>query len=323
MEGLCSAHYCCCCLESNTNDVVVRLLSGQHGACSLGMNAEHHGFCFLSMETFFQNGCPETTGCTEFSNFFKYVVVSVPEEGQAACEIIDFQTGFQSCFDVSDTISDGESDFLSSSGACFTDMVTGDGNGVPLRYILGAVFKNVGNQTHRRFNRENIGSAGCVFFQNIVLNGAAELIGRYALLFSNCDVHSQQYGCRCVDCHGCGNFAQINLVKKDFHIFQGIDCYAYLTDFADSHFVIRVIADLGRKVECAGQAGAAIFNQVTITFVGFFSGSKACIHTHSPETAAVHGRLYAAGIRIFARDAEVSFIIKTFDIKRCIHLIVF
>lgn len=83
------------------------------------------------------------------------------------------------------------------------------------------------------------------------------------------------------------------------------------------------LADLGRKVKCAGQAGTAVFNQVTITLVGFFSGSETCIHTHGPETAAVHSRLYAAGVRIFARDAEVSFIIKTFDIKRCIHLIVF
>jgi len=320
MQGLCSAHNCRCCLESNTNDVVVRLLSCQHGAGCLGMETQLHGLRVLSMETFFQNRSPETTGCTEFSNFFKYVVVSVPEEGQTACEVVDLHACFQSCFDVSNTISNGESDFLRSGGTCFTDMVAGDGNGVPLRYILGAVFKNVSNQTHRRFNRKNIGSAGCVFFQNIILDGAAELISRYALLFSDCDVHSQQYGCRCVDGHGCRNLAQINMVEKDFHIFQGINGYTYLADFADSHFVIRVIADLGRKVKCAG---TAVFNQVTITLVGFFSGSEACIHTHSPETAAVHGRLYAAGIRIFARDAEVSFIIKTFDIKRCIHLIVF
>ena len=145
MQGLGSAHNSCCCLQSNTNDVVVWLLSCQHGACGLGVETQFHGFFVFSVESFFQNCSPQTTGSAEFSDFFEYVVVCIPEEGQTWSEFIDVHASFQSCFDVSDTISDGECDFLSSGGTSFTDVVTGNGDGVPLRNVLGAVFENVGD----------------------------------------------------------------------------------------------------------------------------------------------------------------------------------
>ena len=323
MQGLGATHNSCCSLQSYTNDVVVRLLSGQHGASGLGVETEFQGLRVFCVESFFQDRSPQTTGSTEFSNFFEYVVVSVPEEGQTWSELIYMHASFQSCFDVCDTISDGECNFLSSGGTCFTDVVAGNGNGVPLRYVLGAVFENVGDQTHGRFNRENVGAACGVFLQNIVLNGAAQCGSRYTLFFSYSDVHSEQYGSRCVDGHGGGNFAEVDLVEQDFHILQGINSNAYFTNFAFSHLIIGVIADLGRKVECAGQAGAAVCNQVTITFVGFFSGSEASVHTHGPEFAAIHGRLYATGVWIFARETEVSFIVEAFDIQRGVQVFVF
>ena len=323
MQGLGSAHNCCSGLESNTDDVVVWLLSGQHGTSGLGVETQFHGLAGFCMESFLQNGSPQTTGCTEFCNFFEYVVVSVPEEGQTTCEFIDLHASFQSCFDVCDTISDGECDFLSSGGACFTDMVAGNGDGVPLRYVCGAVFEDIGDQTHGRFNRENVGAASCVFFQDIVLDGAAKSSCRNALFFSYSDVHSQQYGSRCVDGHGSGNFAEVDAVEQSFHIVEGVDSNAYFTNFASGHFVVGVIADLGWQVECAGQAGAAVSDQVFVTFVGFFSGGESSIHTHGPEFATVHGRLYATGVWIFARESEVSFIVETFEIEWGVQVLVF
>ena len=280
------------------------------------MYAEHHGFRFLSAESFFHNFSPYTTGSAEFSNFFEYVVVSIPEEGQTASESVNVHTSFDSSFYISNAVSDGECDFLRSGGTSFTDMVTGNGDGVPQRNIFGAIFKNVGDQTHGGFRRENVGAASSIFFQDIVLNGAAEFISGNALFFSNCDVHAEQYGSRSVDGHRSGNFVQRNTVEQDFHICQGVDSYAYFTNFAFGHRVGGIITDLGREVECARQAAAAVSQQVFITFVGFFSSGETSIHTHGPETAAVHGRLYTTGERIFTRETEVSFIIETFDVKR-------
>ena len=316
MQGLSAAHYSSCGLQSNTNDVVVRLLSGQHGTSGLSVYTEHHGFRFFSAESFFHNFSPYTTGSAEFSNFFEYVVVSIPEEGQTACESVNIHTSFDSSFYISDAISDGECDFLGSGGTSFTDVVTGNGDGVPQRNIFGAIFKNVGDQTHGGFRREDISAASSIFFQDIVLNGAAEFISGNALFFSNCDVHAEQYGCRSVDGHRSGNFVQRNAIEQDFHVSEGVDSNAYFTNFAFRHRVGGIITDLGREVECAGQAAAAVSQQVFITFVGFFSSGEACIHTHGPETATIHGRLYTTGERIFTRETEVSFIIETFDVKR-------
>ena len=70
---------------------------------------------------------------------------------QTWSEFINLHACFQSCFDVSNTISNGECNFLSSGGTSFTDMIAGNGNGVPLRYVSGAVFEDIGNQTWSEF----------------------------------------------------------------------------------------------------------------------------------------------------------------------------
>lgn len=77
--------------------------------------------------------------------------MSVPEEGQTTSKIVNVHTSFDSCFNISDTVSDGESDFLRSGGTSFTDMITGNGDGIPQRYVFGAIFENIGNQTHGGF----------------------------------------------------------------------------------------------------------------------------------------------------------------------------
>ena len=222
------------------------------------MYTQHHGFSFLGAKAFFHNFSPYAAGSTELGNFFQYVVVRIPEEGQTACESVNVHTGFDSSFYISDAVGDGESDFLGSGGTSFTDVVTGNGDGVPFRNVFGAILKNVGDQTHGRFRRENVGAAGSVFFQNIVLNGAAQCVGRNALFLGNGDVHAEQYGSRSVDGHGSGNFVQSDLVKQDFHISQGVDSYAYFTNFAFGHRIGGVITNLGRQVECAGQAAATV-----------------------------------------------------------------
>ena len=323
MQGLGATHNSGSGLQGNADDVVVRLLSSQHGTSSLGMEAEHHGFSFLCMEAFFHDFRPYAAGSTELSNFFQYVVVGIPEEGQTASESVDVHAGFQGSFYVSDAVGDGEGDFLGSRGTSFTDVVTGNGDGVPFRNVLGAIFEDVGDEAHGGLRREDVRAAGSVFFQDIVLNGAAKSFLRNALFLRNGDVHAEQYGSRSVDGHRGGNFVELDLVEQDFHISQGVDRNAYLTNFAFRHRIGGIITDLGRQVECAGQAAATVGQQVTITFVGFFSSGEASVHTHGPETAAIHRGLYATGVRIFAGEAQITFVIEAFQIQRGVQTVGF
>ena len=111
---------------------------------------------------------------------------------------------------------------------------------------------------------------------------------------------------------GSYNYNAGTMEIDDFHVSQGVDSYAYFTNFAFSHRIGGIITDLGRQVECAGQAGTTVSQQVTITFVGFFSGGETSIHTHGPETATIHGRLNTTGVRIFTREAQFSHVVKVF-----------
>ena len=149
------------------------------------MNAQHHGLWLLSVETLLHNLCPYAAGSTELGNLLQNVVVSVPEEGQTAGKIIDVQAGLDSSLAVCNTISNGKCDFLGSSGTSLTDMVAGDGNSIPLRYILGAILKDVGNQTHGRTWREDISTTCSVLLQNIVLNSTLQLVCRHAMYIAS------------------------------------------------------------------------------------------------------------------------------------------
>ena len=246
--------------------------------------------------------------------------MSIPEEGQTASEIIDLQASLDSSLAVCNTISDSECNFLGSGGTSLTNVVTGNGNGVPLWYILRAIFKNISNQTHGWTWWENVSTTSCILLQDIILNGTLQLACRNTLLLSNCNVHSQQYGSWSVDSHRSRNLTKINLVEKGFHISQRVNSNAYLTNFTLRNWIIGVITNLSWQVESAGQASCTGCNQLTITCIGLLSSGETSIHTHGPETATIHGWLYTTSERIHTRIANLLYIlICTLYIKRSIQ----
>jgi hypothetical protein len=48
-------------------------------------------FGFSAWKRSFHDFRPDAAGSTELRNFFQYIVVCIPEEGQTASEIIDLQ----------------------------------------------------------------------------------------------------------------------------------------------------------------------------------------------------------------------------------------
>ncbi len=100
------------------------------------METQLHALIILRMETLFHDFCPDTAGSTELRHLFENVVVCVPEEGQTASEIINLEARFDSSLAVSDTISNREGDFLCSRRTGLTDMIAGNGDRIPFRYIL-------------------------------------------------------------------------------------------------------------------------------------------------------------------------------------------
>ena len=279
------------------------------------MNTKHHGLWLLSVETLLHNLSPYAAGSAELSNFFQNVVMCIPEEGETACEIINVQTSLNSSLAICNTISNGKCNFLRSSRACLTDMITGNRDSIPLWNVLGAILKDIGNQTHGWTWREDISTTSSILLQNIVLNSTLQLVSWYTLLLCNSDVHSQQNGCRCVDSHGSGNLAQVNLVEENFHISKGVNSNTNLAYLALRNSIIGIITNLSRQVESTRQTSSTGLNQIAITLVGLCSSGETCIHTHSPETTAIHSRLYTTSIWIHTREANFIGIVSILNIQ--------
>ena len=151
--------------------------------------------------------------------------MSIPEEGQTTSKCINVHTSLQSCFYVSNTISDGECDFLSSGGAGFTNVVTGNGNGVPQRYVLGAIFKMLVINLMEGFGGKMYVPRAAVFLQNIVLNGTTEFSSRNAFFSATAMYMQSSTDAGALIRHRSGNLAQVDLVEQNFHISQGVNCF--------------------------------------------------------------------------------------------------
>ena len=88
---------------------------------------------------------PESTSRAKFCDLFEQVVVRVKEERQTRSEVINLETGAQCRFDVSDSVCDGESNFLNSSRAGFANVITTNRDRVPVWNFAGAKLEDVSN----------------------------------------------------------------------------------------------------------------------------------------------------------------------------------
>ena len=122
--------------------------------------------------------------------------------------------------------------------ACFADVISRNRDRVPLRNILRAIRKDVGDQAHRRTWWVHVGTARDVFLQQVILNGAANRAGRNTLLFCNQFVHQQQDGTSGVDGHRRRHLVERQVLQQQTHVLQRVNGNTDLADFA---FTARVI----------------------------------------------------------------------------------
>ena len=181
--------------------------------------------------TLFHYACPQAAGSTEFGYFREEIQACGKNPADTGSKIINLLACFDCSINIGHGISEGKSDFLYLGSTCFANVISANADSIPFGDILRAISKCICNQTHGRTWREDIGSAGDIFLENIVLNSALQLLRLYALLFGNSNIHCQKYGCRTVDGHRGADLIQRNTFKKLFHVSERINCYANLADF--------------------------------------------------------------------------------------------
>ena len=251
-------------------------------------------------------------GGAELGDFLEQVVVRVEEEGDLRSEVIDEQAGLQGGLHVGDGIGEREGDFLHGGGAGFADVIAADRDGVPTGDLLRAVLEDVGDEAHGGRGRKDVGAAGDVFLEDVVLNRAAQLARVDALLLCHGDIHGQQDGGGRVDGHGGGDLVERDVLEEGLHVVHGGDGDADLADFAVGDGVVGVVADLRGEVEGDGEAGLTVLQQIAIALVGLFGAGEAGILAHGPEAGAIHGGLDAAGEGVFAGEAELVHVVGVF-----------
>ena len=156
------------------------------------MESQQLARLLLCTKSFSHDFVPHATAGAELCHFFKEVVVAVPEERQAWCEIIDIETCINRCLNICNCICQRKCNFLNSRTASFTNVIPRDRNGVPFRNVLRAIRKNISNDAHRRTRWVHVCTASDVFLQQVVLNCSANGRRRHTLLFCNQFIHQQQ-----------------------------------------------------------------------------------------------------------------------------------
>ncbi len=115
----------------------------------------------------------------------------VEKERKPRRKRIDVETRRQSRFDIGDGIGESEGHFLNRCGSGFPDMVTADGNGIPLRQLLARPGEQVGDDPHGRARRIDVGAPGDVFLQDVILHSARELADVGALAAGHQHIQAQ------------------------------------------------------------------------------------------------------------------------------------
>ena len=168
-----------------------------------------------------------------------------PKEGKAWRKIVNVQSRLHPRAQVLPAIGQGVSQFQVGGGARFLHVVPTDGYGIELGHVLCRVSKHIGDDAHRLLRWINVGVAHHELLEDVILNGATELFGLEALLFSGYNIKGHDGDDGAIHGHGNRHFIQGNLIEEDLHVLYAIDGDSCFTYVALHPLVIGIITPVG------------------------------------------------------------------------------
>ena len=130
-------------LEGNPNDVVVGLLRGQGAAAGLGVKPKGLGTRVRDAVALLHQGGPELPSGAEFRDLLKKIGEDGEEEGEPRRKFLHPQAGCPGRLHIGDRMGERESELLGGRGAGLAQVVSGDGDGVPVGEPLSTVGEEV------------------------------------------------------------------------------------------------------------------------------------------------------------------------------------
>src|SRR5260221_2380547 len=123
---------------------------------------------------------PNTTRSAIFCDLFEEIIMCVEEEGETRREFIHVHAACDAPSHIFESICERKGQFLRGCRARFTDVISTDGDRVPLRNFLRAELHRVDDQSHRRLGWEDKFLLRDEFLEDVVLCGTAQLIGTHS-----------------------------------------------------------------------------------------------------------------------------------------------
>ncbi len=154
--------------------------------------------------------------------------------------------------------------------------------------------------------RVDVGAAGHVLLEHVVLGRAAHRCRRDALQLRGHDVHRDQHGCGGIDRHRGRDGVERDPVEELDDVVQRVDRNPHASDLAERARVVGIHAHLRRQVERDREAGLALREQEAEALVGLLRRAEARVLTDRPGPAAVAVGPQAARERERARRADAG-----------------
>src|SRR5258707_6129402 len=126
VQGLAAAENGSERLNSDADDVVLRLLRGKGGAGSLHMEAQKQRAWIARAEALAHDAGPQAARGAVLGDLFEQIVMSVEEERKLRREVIDAEASVESGLEGSNAIREDESAFLDGTRARSTVEIAGN-----------------------------------------------------------------------------------------------------------------------------------------------------------------------------------------------------
>jgi len=241
-------------------------------------------------------------------------VVGVEEEGERRRELVDVQAALDAVLDVSEAVREREGKFLDRGRSGLPDVVAGDGDGVELRRLRGAVLHDVRDEVEGGLRGDDPLLLRDELLEHVVLEGPPNLLSWDALLVGEREVHRVDDGRARVNRERRRHLVEVDAVEEDLHVPKCVDGDALLADLAEAHRVVAVEAHQRRHVEGRREPGLALVDEVVEPLVGLLGSAEASELPHRPRATAVARGIDASRVRELPGEAEVLLVVRVGDV---------
>ena len=244
---------------------------------------------------------PEQAGRPQLGHLHEEVHADGPEERQPGRERVDVEPDRAAGPHVLDPVGEGVGELEVGRRPGLLDVVAGDGDGVVARHPGRGEGEDVGDDPHRRARRVDVGVADHELLEDVVLDGAGQLLRGHPLLLGRHDVERQYGQHGAVHGHRHAHLVQRDAVEELAHVVDGVDRHPGHADVAGHPRVVGVVAPVRGQVERDRQALLPAGQVAPVERVGLLGGGEPGVLAHGPRLGRVHGRVRAAQVRGDAR----------------------